>query len=285
MPEGTWYKRQKEVCQGLEKVGDQFFLNHRMKLKDMCERGDVKYLTLGLNGAWTHRGKKPRMHSFICREIDRNEVVLLITKQKEHKILVPSKDDVDEDSVFVKEYKIVKTGNYVGSSIGMEGVALEETLEELQRNGLLQYVKYICTDESGTVINIIRGAEGGTHIILAHDPGHRQKNLLRSLKDKLGEGKYKTFAYRIGKFYMRCIKRAESQYPDRDDVEQRKTLFLKLWKFVYTHYINKRCVAACPCNEFYSDTISDDDLFEIEGVERVMSSDEVKKRSDSGERC
>ena len=76
---------------------------------------------------------------------------------------------------------------------------MEDAMKELFDNGLLKYVKYICSDDDGSIINIVEDQEGATHIIICHDPGHRQKNLLRALKAKLGEGPYKTFAYRIGK--------------------------------------------------------------------------------------
>ena len=51
-------------------------------------------------------------------------------------------------------------------------------------------MKYICSDDDGSIINIVKDQEGATHIIIYHDPGHRQKNLLRALKAKLGEGPY-----------------------------------------------------------------------------------------------
>ena len=248
MSEATWFKLQKLVCEAIEAMGASYFRTYRKKLKNDLDKGEMDFLVLALNGAWTHKGYKSRMCSFIVREVNLNEVVVLITLQKENKMLISVSEDSSEnnDEIIIKEYKVVKDGNYKGTSKGMEGAAMEIAVEQLNESGLLKHVKYICTDDDGSIVSIIKNTPEMTHIVISHDPGHRQKNLLRSLKDKLGDGKYKTFAYRIGKFYMRCIKRTEEKFPVSDDVLKRVQLFHMLWKHVYTHYIRKQCVNTCP---------------------------------------
>ena len=281
LKESTWYKRQKVVCEAIETAGKQHFKEYRMELLRLLESREIDHICIALDGAWTHRGRKSIMHSFIVHAYDLKTILMLITKQKQHKMLLLVKSEEGdnlENGEFVKEYIVVKTGNYKGSSKGMEGDAMEEAMKELGEDGLLKYVKYICSDDDGAIVKIVEDQEGTMHIIICHDPGHRQKNLLRTLKEKLGEGRYKTFAYRIGKFFMRCIKRTEEKFPVRSDVKQRKEMFMTLWKHVYTHYVRKQCVAACPCNQFYSDEISENDRFEFEVVERVMSAGDARQK-------
>jgi hypothetical protein len=164
-------------------------------------------------------------------------------------------------------------GNYIGASKGMEGAALCKALDQLQSDGLLERLSHIAADGDLSIASILQERPECAHIVLAQDPGHRQKNFFRSLKDLFGESaRYKGFARRIGKFFMRCIKRAEEAH--KEDTEKARTLrletFTKLWQHAWNHYTTDKCPPSCPCNEFAADEDNATDEAQQHAVSQVL---------------
>jgi hypothetical protein len=124
----------------------------------------------------------------------------------------------------------------------------------LKEDDIFDLLSHIVCDGDSSIPKILQGYEGGEKIQVANDPGHYQKNFMRALKDIFGGQKYKGFPYRIGKFYMRCLKRAEEQVSghDEESVKERKEIFDQLWKHAFEHYTRETCPNECPCNQFYS---------------------------------
>ena len=242
LKETTWYRRQKEVLLAIEEVAAHYFSQVRARcLQRLLRSGES--LRVQLNGAWTHRGHKANMHSFLVKDFDQQIVLVIVVLQREHRYTY------FEDTGGGKKAAthVVTEGNYVGTSKGMEGEAFERALQQLGDSGLLEHISHYCADDDGSVVAILH--EKGLlndKVVLAHDPGHRQKNLLRSLLEVLGSGKYKGYGYRAGKFWMTCVKRAEKE---GRSLEERVARFKELWAYVFTHYITPSCTLDCPCNQ------------------------------------
>ena len=241
----TFYRIQRLLCRGIVTFCKQILAEHRSRLATSLQTSNKSW-NAQLNGAWSHRGWKARHHTFLVRDKDDNKVVSAITLTKKHVALVKSKDGK-------KIEKEVHLGNYFGTSKGMEGEAFILALKELEESNLLPSLKLIAADGDSGVPKILRETNGCENIRVTGDPGHQQKNFMRSLKEVFGVRKYKGFPYRIGKFYMRCLKRAEQEYEGHspDIVKKRKEYFDNLWQHADGHYTREFCPKSCPCNDFY----------------------------------
>jgi hypothetical protein len=201
----TFYRIQELLCGGIISCCKQALAEYRIELAARLESNAMTWVAQ-LNGAWSHRGWKARHHTFVIRNIDENRVVCAVVLTKKHVGLVSGSDGS-------KVEKELHLGNYFGTSKGMEGEAFILALDELRDANLLPTLKLIVADGDSGIPSILQQTPGGcNNIEIAHDPGHQQKNFMRSLKEVFGVGKYKGFPYRIGKFYMRCLKRAEKEF-------------------------------------------------------------------------
>lgn len=159
-----------------------------------------------LNGAWSHRGFKARHHTYMVRDFDRNNCVSAIVLYKDWKKTIVHSDTSTTETTL--------PGNYFGTSKGMEPVAFDMALKEMREDGILHTLTRICGDGDLEVDSIMAEHLDCSHIERAYDPGHRQRNLLRALLEVCGQALFwKGIAYRITKFFMRCVKRAEQQAP------------------------------------------------------------------------
>ena len=82
-------------------------------------------------------------------------------------------------------------GNYKETSKGKEGEAIDIFIAKLEQSGLLLFLTRVVADkdEDDSVASIVQGEDRSlvlkTHGLtfqLDHDPGHRQKNMLQTLK-------------------------------------------------------------------------------------------------------
>jgi hypothetical protein len=220
----TFYRIQELLCGGIISCCKQALAEYRIELAARLESNAMTWVAQ-LNGAWSHRGWKARHHTFVIRNIDENRVVCAVVLTKKHVGLVSGSDGS-------KVEKELHLGNYFGTSKGMEGEAFILALDELRDANLLPTLKLIVADGDSGIPSILQQTPGGcNNIEIAHDPGHQQKNFMRSLKEVFGVGKYKGFPYRIGKFYMRCLKRAEKEFQghEQEIIDQRKAYFDTLW--------------------------------------------------------
>ena len=171
----TFYRIQELLCGGIISCCKQALAEYQIELAARLESNAMKWVAQ-LNGAWSHRGWKARHHTFLVRDKDDNKVVSAITLTKKHVASVKSKDGK-------KIEKEVHLGNYFGTSKGMEGEAFILALKELEESGLLPSLKLIAADGDSGVPKIIRETKGCDHIRVTGDPGHQQKNFMRSLKE------------------------------------------------------------------------------------------------------
>jgi hypothetical protein len=249
MAESTFYRIQKALCDGLVKVCQDILRDSRESICAQLQATNSKWVAQ-LNGAWSHRGWTARHHTFLVRAKDQNKVVSAIVLTKKHVAFVQSPGGIQIE-------KEVHTGNYVGTSKGMEGEAFVLALKELEESDLLGKLDTIVCDGDSGIPKILANTAGCENVKLAGDPGHMQRNFFRSLQDIFGVSKrYRGYPYRIGKFFMRCLKDAESKFEghSEDAVALRKNHFDTLWKHAFNHYTRKECPKSCPCNEFYRET-------------------------------
>ncbi len=181
----TFYRIQGLLFPGTVTCCKQILAEYRSELASSLQNSNKSW-NAQLNGAWSHRGWKARHHTFLVRDKDDNKVVSAITLTKKHVALVKSKDGK-------KIEKEVHLGNYFGTWKGTEGEAFILALKELEESGLLPSLKLIAADGDSGVPKIIRETKGCDHIRVTGDPGHQQKNFMRSLKEVFGAGKYKDF--------------------------------------------------------------------------------------------
>jgi hypothetical protein len=107
--------------------------------------------------------------------------------------------------------KLVKKAahGYGGTSKGMEGFALRIALDILAKKGLLQKFKARVHDQDASTEKIFASRDDCKHMQMFLDPGHKKKNVLKTIKGILGTKKcYTMLADRMAAFFMRCIKEA-----------------------------------------------------------------------------
>ena len=259
MAESTFYRIQKFVAQGVVDCCQALLKDERQRFAAELERSNMQWVA-SMNGAWSHRGWTGRQHSFIIRAKDQNKIVAAVVLTKKHVAIVRGLDGSSREAT-------VHEGNYFGTSKGMEGEAFIQAIAQLRADDLLLRLSHVTTDGDSSIPKIVVNTPELKNIATSLDPGHMQKNFMRSLQDVFGKSpKYKGFPYRIGKFFMRCLKRAEAKFLGHDSatVEKRKTYFDKLWAHAYNHYTRRECPKTCPCNEFYQgegERIDDGDIF------------------------
>ena len=221
-----------------------------------------------LNGAWSHRGFKAKHHTYMVRDFDSNLCVCAIVLTKEWKKVMTFADGSTKE--------VTIPGNYFGTSKGMEPVAFDLALKQLREDNLLPLLSKMCGDGDLECAPILDAHEDCKHIKRSYDPGHRQRNLLRALLDVCGQTPFwKGIAYRMGKFFMRCVKRAESEHPGDDDrhLQLRKKYFLDLWRHCWHHYTHKECPLDCPCNQWLqgeADNVSSEQQEMMDSVANLM---------------
>ncbi len=278
MAGSTFYAIQKFICQGIVNCCNDVLEKRRVALREELTELGTKWVA-SMNGAWSHRGWSARQHTFIIRAEDQNEVICAIVLTKKHVALINAPEGEQEE-------KVVHEGNYFGTSKGMEGEAFIVAIQQLRETGLIPLLSHVVTDGDSSIPHIIANNEDMKHLKEAKDPGHYQKNFMRSLQDIFGVSQnYKSFPYRIGKFYMRCLKRAESKYLGHDEeaVENRRKHFEDLWKYALPHYTNKLCSKDCPCNEFYEKEVEILERDDIYAVHALSSLIDVENHSGSNE--
>ena len=130
----------------------------------------------------------------------------------------------------------------------MELQAFLITLKHLEH--LLPLITHFCADGDATISKALRQANQSISVSL--DPGHLTRNLLRSLL-LLAKSNHrlKSLSYRIGKFFIRLIKRCTAA-PGSES--ERYVAFTQLAIHIIPHYSRPQCPESCPCNEFYQNS-------------------------------
>ena len=259
--EKQWYRYQNYLLPAIVRAANNILRNTR---KAMAEKGEG--WKAQLNGAWSHRGYKAKHHTYMVRDFDSNLCVCAIVLTKDWNKVMTFRDGSTK--------KVTIPGNYFGTSKGMEPVAFDMALKQLREDNLLTLLTKICGDGDLECAPILDAHDDCKHIKRAYDPGHRQRNLLRALLDVCGQTPFwKGIAYRMGKFMMRCVKRAESESPGDTDhhLQLRKEYFLNLWRHCWPHYTRQECPRECPCNQWLqADNVSRDQQELMDTVANLM---------------
>jgi len=274
--ESSYYNIQSTLTPVLLDLIEKKFEDFRVQCRESCEANNEK-LVLCINGAWSHRGRKARAHSFAVREFYSQRILcnVVLFKKTVRRIF--------RDDRTVEKLSVID-GTYIGNSKRMEGTAFQIALDQLEKAGLFPHIEAFVCDDDSSLAQSLRLREGLGHSKNASDPGHRVRNFLKKLCTLFGQKKdFKGMAHRMGKFLMRCIKRTVAEVNpglrDQKTIHKRVQYFKGLWEWAYTkHYIYEKCDVNCPCNQFYSnngvvvdssDSDADDDTFEFDGDDLV----------------
>ena len=272
--ETTFYRLQRLLVDVVVDVCQQQLKDIRLKMVDRFQQqqritpGDKVGFQGQANGAWSHRGWHARHFSYVLRDCGENRPIVVVLLMKSHEL------------IFESGKRQVKKGSYVGTSKQMEGEGLRQTLDILEEDKLLSYMTHLVTDGDLSVAGILQ-EKGATHVKHVQDPGHVVKNFGKQLKKIfVPSGNYALFAPRIGRFYMRCLKRAEKAVVENDTmslsdvVVERSKVFNSLWAHAYGHYTREHCPTDCPCQQLVSygkgKGISAMDIAEIAAFEKVL---------------
>lgn len=269
MAESTFYRIQQALCAGVVRVCQDILREERSSLLQELVSRDGKWVAQ-LNGAWSHRGWTARHHTFLVRAKDQNKVVSAVVRTKKHVSYVRNAGGAMAE-------KVVHDGNYIGTSKGMEGEAFILALQDLRESDLLTRMSHVVCDGDSGIPKILVNTPGCEHLKIAGDPGHMQRNFFRTLQDIFGMSlRYRGYPYRIGKFFMQCLKTAEMKFDGHSDeaVSARKACFDEMWQHAYDHYTRKECPKACPCNEFYRDEgeeVRADDIYTAHALSSLLN--------------
>jgi hypothetical protein len=256
MAESTWYFHLKIVLAAVER---RWAAAARDYVSELVKRNES--LVIAADGAWSHRSEA-NQHEFTMMNAKEGKVLASISVSKYR---------------HVKGVKLMHTGNYIGSSKGMEAVGMTWALTDLAHTGLLPLIKFWVSDKDMSVKKILRENPLTSHIRVLYDPGHIKKNLVNNIKKILGESmRYKGIALRIGRFWLRLVKRAEAlEGPWEERAEQAR----KWMQYIIPHYTGK-CDGNCPHKEQYGrkDVTSVGNFEESEGEEEEDSDEEVEEK-------
>lgn len=93
----------------------------------------------------------------------------------------------------------------------MEIEGFKEAVNFLEKHDLLKKLRFIVADKDGKIAKYIRNESRLQHVKILNDPGHWMKGVANEVEKILGTGKeYKGFIPRIKRWFMYCIKEAET---------------------------------------------------------------------------
>jgi hypothetical protein len=188
---------------------------------------------MALDCAWAHRKFRSHAGELVIMDWATHKPIMVITMQKQRYLL----------------QKLIVEANfgYGGTAKGMEGFAVGIGLDQLQSKGLLAKFWARVNDDDASTSKRFAERDFCAHIQMFLDPGHKKKNVLKTLKGILGnKTKFNKLAGRMSSFFLRCIKEACMAYPD--DTERARLHFLWLFSFWVPHYTKGECEADCPCH-------------------------------------
>jgi len=109
----------------------------------------------------------------------------------------------------------------------MEIEGFKEAMKFLKDNNLLTKLKFIIADKDGKIAKYIRSTTELHHIQILNDPGHWMKGITNGVDSILGTGKeYKGFVTRIKRWFMYCVKEAESTIRKNLNIQEKRSLLL-----------------------------------------------------------
>jgi hypothetical protein len=223
----TWFIHLKSVLSAVKVVWTK---QAKIYVQQLVQQGDQ--LIVSADGAWSHR-REAGQHEFTLMNAVEKKIVACVSVTKAR---------------YQENQRLEGTGNFVGSSKSMEACALQWALEQLKDTGLLPLVTKWVADKDLSVAKILREDRRTSHVLTLYDPGHIKKNLVTNIAGILGESaRYKGIALRIGRFWLRLVKRAEALEGTWDE----KAAQAVQWqKHIVPHY-TATCGKDCPHLERY----------------------------------
>ena len=174
----TWYTHQSTVYNSIIQIAESKEVEYLQMLRATGQR-----LVFCADAAWSHRGYEANQCCWLLLNAENKQIALAV-------VLTKSRWEKGQE---------VHTGNYKGSSGGMEGAAMERGIARLKENGLLPLVQGWVCDKDSSVSEQLKANPNTAHIPIHYDPGHIKKNFQKSLMAIYGTGvRYKGLAERGG---------------------------------------------------------------------------------------
>lgn len=232
-----FFNGQKAVSLAMTDVAQVSYEKQMNKLKQHIKANKECWLCISIDGRWGQR-RESGFHSLTARTIDPKHpemdrlVIFQATLQKDQRV----------------RGKTI-SGNYAGSSKGMEAAAFKRALDTMSRKGVLKAVRTIVLDRDSSCRSILKKRKDTQHIEVKSDPGHMAKNYFNRVQRILGQSaKFKGFAQRMKLFFMRCVTRAVEE--GAGDSAKMVELFRHYWMpHGLQHYLRKQCPHDCPCQQ------------------------------------
>ena len=225
---------------------------------EILERDDDSSI-MALDFAWAHRNQRSHAGELVVMDWETHLPIMVLTLQKQRYLL--------------KKLIVEQNYKYGGTSKGMEGFAVGLALDQMHAKGLMAKFWARVNDDDSSTTKRFNEREFCKHIQMFLDPGHKKKNVLKTLKSILGEGKrLKKLAGRMSSFFLRCIKEACIAFPD--DQEKARLHFLWLFSFWVPHYTEGPCEVDCPCHHIDADKPDDEEKSDI-----MIDANSNKKRA------
>ena len=174
----TWYTHQSTVYNSIIQIAESKEVEYLQMLRATGQR-----LVFCADAAWSHRGYEANQCCWLLLNAENKQIALAV-------VLTKSRWEKGQE---------VHTGNYKGSSGGMEGAAMDRGIARLKENGLLPLVQGWVCDKDSSVSEQLKANPNTAHIPIHYDPGHIKKNFQKSLMAIYGTGvRYKGLAERGG---------------------------------------------------------------------------------------
>ena len=181
----TWYAHQSTVYNSIIQIAESKEVEYLQMLRATGQR-----LVFCADAAWSHRGYEANQCCWLLLNAENKQIALAV-------VLTKSRWEKGQE---------VHTGNYKGSSGGMEGAAMERGIARLKENGLLPLVQGWVCDKDSSVSEQLKANPDTAHIPIHYDPGHIKKNFQKSLMAIYGTGvRYKGLAERGGQSALHTL--------------------------------------------------------------------------------
>jgi hypothetical protein len=169
MSKDTWYSHSERVYQAIIDIAEK---KEEEELQRLRTAGQP--VVFCADASWSHRKLRYDANQswWVLMNTDDNQIVLAIVLMKSR----------------WEKGNLVFEGNYVGSSGGMEGAALEKGIARLKAAGLLSQVRGWVVDKDSSVTEQLRSNPDTAEIPIHYDPGHIKKNFQAQLKEIYGTG-------------------------------------------------------------------------------------------------
>jgi hypothetical protein len=155
---------------------------------EILEREDGSSV-MAIDFAWAHRNSRSHSGELVIMDWETHKPILILTMQKQRYLL----------GKLISEAKY----GFGGTSKGMEGYAVGIGLDQLEAKGLMKKFWARVNDDDASTSLRFEEREFCKHIRMFLDPGHKKKNVLKTIKAILGDKvRFKKLANRMSSFFL-----------------------------------------------------------------------------------